>query len=60
MERAARGVCKAQSLAESIGVKQYVSVLDRLHIGSMTTASNLEALWYLVSEFEEITGQRAG
>src|SRR5580658_6140885 len=59
MERAARGIRKAQSLAESIGDTQFVSVLDRLHIGSMTTIQNLEALKHLVSELEGLAGQPA-
>jgi hypothetical protein len=59
MERAARGIQKAQSLAESIGDTQFVSVLDRLHIGSMTTICNLEALRQLVSELEGLAGQPA-
>jgi hypothetical protein len=59
MERAARGIRKAQSLAESIGDTQFVSVLDRLHIGSMTTIGNLEELKHLVSELEGLAGQPA-
>jgi SpoVK/Ycf46/Vps4 family AAA+-type ATPase len=59
MERASRGIRKAQSLAESIGDTQFVSVLDRLHIGSMTTISNLEALKHLVSELEGLARQPA-
>jgi hypothetical protein len=59
MERASRGIRKAQSLAESIGDTQFVSVLDRLHIGSMTTINNLEALKHLVSELEALAGQPA-
>jgi hypothetical protein len=59
MERAARGIRKAHSLAESIGDTQFVSVLDRLHIGSMTTISNLEALKHLVSELEGLAKQPA-
>jgi energy-coupling factor transporter ATP-binding protein EcfA2 len=59
MERAARGIRKAHSLAESIGDTQFVSVLDQLHIGSMTTISNLEALKRLVSELEGLAGQPA-
>jgi hypothetical protein len=34
-------------------------VLDRLHIGSMTTISNLEELKQLVSELEGLAGQPA-
>jgi hypothetical protein len=50
---------KAHSLAESIGDTQFVTVLDRLHIGSMTTICNLEALRHLVSALEEVAGQPA-
>jgi hypothetical protein len=59
MERAGRGIRKAHSLAESIGDTQFVSVLDRLHIGSMTTIQNLDALKHLVSELEGLAGQPA-
>jgi hypothetical protein len=34
-------------------------VLDRLHIGSMTTIGNLEELKHLVSELEGLAGQPA-
>jgi hypothetical protein len=40
MERAARGIRRTHSLAESIGGTQFVSVLDRLHIASMTAIAN--------------------
>jgi hypothetical protein len=59
MERASRGIRKAHSLAEAIGDTHFVSVLDRLHIGSMTTIRNLEALRHLVSELEGLAGQPA-
>jgi len=59
MERASRGIRKAHSLAEAIGDTQFVSVLDRLHIGSMTTIQNLDALKHLVSELEGLAGQPA-
>ena len=59
MERASRGIRKAHSLAESIGDTQFVSVLDRLNIGSMTTIQNLETLKHLVSELEALVGQPA-
>jgi hypothetical protein len=36
-----------------------VPVLDHLHIESMTTISNLEALKHLVSELEGLAGQPA-
>jgi hypothetical protein len=59
MERASRGIRKAQSLAESIGDTRVVSVLDQLRIGSMTTIQNIETLKHLVSELEGLAGQPA-
>src|SRR5579864_4766922 len=54
MERASRGVRKAHSLSESIDDTQFVSVLERLHIGTMSAIPNLEALRTLVSELERL------
>jgi hypothetical protein len=59
MERASRGIRRTHSLAESIGDTQFVSVLDRLHIASMSAIPNLEALRLLVSELEEVAGRPA-
>jgi hypothetical protein len=59
MERASRGIRRTHSLAESIGDTQFVTVLDRLHIASMTAIPNLEALKHLVSELEEVAGRPA-
>jgi hypothetical protein len=59
MERAARGIRKAHSLAELIGDTQFVTVLDRLQIGSMTAIQSLDALKHLVSELERLAGQPA-
>lgn len=59
MERASRGILKTQSLAESIGDNQFVSVLDRLHIRSMSSIPNLETLMQLVSELEEVAARSA-
>jgi hypothetical protein len=59
MERAARGIRKAHSLAELIGDTQFVTVLDRLQIGSMTAIRSLDALKHLVSELEGLAGQPA-
>jgi hypothetical protein len=59
MERASRGIRKAHSLAESIGDTQFVSVLHRLRIGSMTTIRNLEVLRHLVSELEGLSRKPA-
>jgi hypothetical protein len=59
MERASRGIRKAHSLAESIGDRQFVAVLDRLHMASTSAIPNLEALRHLVSELEELAGRPA-
>jgi hypothetical protein len=59
MERATRGIHKANSLAEQIGDTPFISVLDRLQIRSMTTIRNLEALRQLVSELENVANQQA-
>jgi hypothetical protein len=59
MERASRGIRKTQSLAESIGDTQFVSVLDRLQIASMNAIPNLETLKRLVSELQEKAGRPA-
>ena len=56
MERASRGISKAHSLSESIGDTQFVSVLDRLQISTMSAIPNLEALRTLVSELEGLAG----
>ena len=52
VERAARGIRKANSLAEQIGESPFIAVLDRLQIDSMTTIPRLEALKALVAELE--------
>ena len=59
MERATRGIHRANALAEAIGDTAFISVLDSLQIGSMTTIDNLEALKCLVSELERLEGQQA-
>ena len=59
MERAARGIRKAHSLSEEIGDTQFVSLLDRLQIQSMTTIQNLETLKGLVMALEEIAAHAA-
>jgi hypothetical protein len=59
VERAARGIRKAHSLAEVVGDTQFVSVLDGLQIGSMTTIRNLEALKQLVVKLESMAAQQA-
>ena len=58
MERAARGIHKANSLAERIGDTTFIGVLDRLQIRSMTTIRNLEVLRQLVGELEKLADQR--
>jgi hypothetical protein len=59
MERALRGIRRTHSLAASIGDTQLASVLDRLHITSMSGIPNLEVLRHLVSELEEAAGRPA-
>jgi hypothetical protein len=59
MERAARGIRKAHSLAEEIGDTQFVSVLDQLKIKSMTTIRSLEALKQLVLNLETTAARQA-
>ena len=54
-----RGIRKAHSLSESIGDTQFVSFLDRLHIGKISAIPNLEALRTLVSELETLAGSPA-
>jgi hypothetical protein len=52
MERAARGVQKANSLAEQIGDASFIAVMDKLQIESMSTIPTLECLKTLVAELE--------
>jgi len=52
MERASRGIHKASGLAEQIGDTDFIAVLDKLHIKSMTTIPRLETLKSLVDELE--------
>ena len=59
MERASRGIRKTRSLAESIGDTQFVSLLDRLHISSMSAIPNLEVLKQLVAQLEEMAARSA-
>jgi len=53
MARAARGIHKANSLAEQIGEASFIAVMDKLRIDSMTTIQRLECLKTLVAELEE-------
>ena len=59
MERATRGIHKANSLAEELGDTAFISVLDQLQIRSMTTICNIEGLRQLVAELEKLTGRQA-
>lgn len=53
MERAARGVHKANSLAQQIGEASFIAVMDKLQIESMATIPRLEFLKTLVAELEQ-------
>jgi hypothetical protein len=59
MERASRGIHKANSLAEEVGDTAFIAVLDRLQIRSMTTIRNLQVLKQLVAELEKLAGRQA-
>jgi hypothetical protein len=59
LERASRGIRKAHSLSEEIGDTQFVSVLDHLHIRSMTAIPNLDTLKRLVMALEEFAARHA-
>ncbi len=59
MERATRGIHRANALAEAVGDTAFISVLDGLQIGSMTTIDSLEALKRLVLELERLEEQQA-
>ena len=59
MERAARGIRKAHSLAEEIGDTEFVAVMDGLQIESMTTIRNLESLKELVTSLETLAARQA-
>lgn len=59
MERAARGIHKANSLAERIGETSFIAVLDNLQIESMVTIPRLETLKQLVEELEQAAARRA-
>jgi hypothetical protein len=48
----ARGVHKANSLAEQIGEASFIAVMDRLQIESKATIPRLESLKLLVNELE--------
>ena len=52
MERGARGVHKANALAQQIGEASFIAVMDKLRIESMTTIPRLESLKTLVAELE--------
>ena len=53
MERAARGIHKANSLAQQIGEAAFIALMDKLRIDSMLTIPRLECLKTLVAELEE-------
>ena len=59
MERAARGIRRANSVAEQIGETPFIAVLDRLQISSMTDIPRLETLKALVAELEREVGRPA-
>ena len=60
MERAARGIHKANSLAEQIGEASFIAVMDKLQIESMTTIPGLQSLKSLVAELEQEAARSVG
>jgi hypothetical protein len=59
MERASRGIRKAQSLADQVGETPFIAILDRLRIKSMTTIPRLEVLKNLVAELDREASRHA-
>ena len=59
MERVARGIRRANSVAEQIGETPFIAVLDRLQISSMKDIPRLETLKALVAELEREVGRPA-
>jgi hypothetical protein len=59
MERAARGIRKVHSLAEEIGDSQFVDILDRLHVESMSSVRDLATLKHLVEVLEAYSTRHA-
>ena len=59
MERATRGIHRANALAEAVGDTAFISVLDRLEISSMATIDSLETLKRLVLELKVLEEQQA-
>ena len=58
MERATRGIHRANALAEAVGDAAFISVLDGLEISSMATIGSLETLKRLVLELELLEEQQ--
>jgi hypothetical protein len=59
MERASRGIRKAQTLAEHIGEASFIAILDGLRIESMTTIPSLEQMKSLVADLEREASRTA-
>jgi hypothetical protein len=59
MERASRGVSKAQTLADQIGETSFIAILDRLRIESMTEIPRLGMLKTLVTDLEREAARTA-
>ena len=52
MQRASRGIEKANSLAEQVGEASFIAVMDKLRIESTTTIQGIDSLKLLVAELE--------
>lgn len=58
-ERTARGIRKANALADTIGEAQFIAVLDNLQIASMASIPTLEMLKRLVGELDDCASRLA-
>ena len=59
IERASRGVRKTHALAERIGERSFIAIMDKLRIESMTTIPRLQTLKALVAELEQEAARTA-
>jgi hypothetical protein len=58
LQAAARGVERAHVLADNVGERQFVAIMDSLQVTSLTSVSNLETLRCLVDTLEAASEQQ--
>jgi hypothetical protein len=59
MERAARGIDKAHSLAEQIDESRFIAIMDGLHVRSLSAIPDVQTLKALVESLDGEAQQRA-